>query len=442
MDRFEDAAPNETSSISRELMQEPVWMFGQSTNLFREVFSSRLDGLRAIRIRDHELAKRTANKLEVFARVYREYSPSRDLITLSKAYKCLTKLYKWLDSIRNSKKKPEKHLESAQFIAEETLASELGQCTDDFNLLFQDIATVTDLEGVIGVENKLKVIPVPLSVSTPPYVDDSSKSISLESKPDYDEKIGVVSFWLNGREAKTLNILAPKILHDVVMEINVPYWPMNAKNLIVEATSTTNSKYFDLPSFQFSKPIDDAIEQTLKLERKMVLKVEQDLNAEPIEFKFTASYDDSQGESLDLTGQDTLRIFSSTKKPATVLDEVEKIEQRIGSFSGNDKAIEIFVQLQNNYEVPKEDTLAVLAVLDNLMKLANLSLRYGIFAVGTKEEIFQKEVLRNMQQIPKLADDLHEQVKTGNGIVDLMFRGCLKKIRETGRKYNFRYHQL
>ena len=389
--------------------------------LYRNTFSTRLDGLTAIHSRDTEKAEQVARQLQGYAFSYGDYIPSRALQSMSKVYQCLSKIYRWRNAKIESDPKAEKFIESARFIADEQLAGDSSLHSEHFLEVFQAISELESVKVLKGIETKVSSIPIPVSVSSPP-IREKSKRIELTPKPDYNDNFAILTFKLNGQPAQNLDQLDVGVLHDVELEIDLPYWPEAAEKLRVEPVSVFSSEYYDFPAFVIAKSGNDRNLKKFTCARQLLLKVPQDQGATPVEFRFRAIFDPDQDRdrNLNLTGQDTLRLFCKATADACVVGE-EKFRIDVAS---EDKDIALIgKKLDKDFGVDFESRSSTIIILDKLSWFARQAHRTDRLAKVSTEEEFRQEVAYHFDLSLPNGVEILQETKAGRGKVDLLVGG-------------------
>lgn len=380
------------------------------TEVYHQSFTARLEALSAIAARNPEQAEKSANEMLLLSAIYGRYSPGAELESFSVALSCLALQWRWVEAIRSAEPEADRYKRASALKAKEFLQSNTKGDGAAFDAIVADIQTAQEPEDLLEIESKLASTPLPFSVT---YPDNGIRvtGAARSSRPKNPE-IAFVKFEINGDPAKTIDSLAPNVVHDMALDLRVSNWPATAERLIVEPVSLEPSDCYELPKFVIEKPKEHSSPTTFGHVGRLILKIGQPLGAKPFEFKYRAVFDPPSSGFVDLLGHRTLR-----------LESVDPSGNALTGYASIDtKLIDIRRQLKTVPGLLDADIISVMTLLSGLGNLAGQALQSAWFPVGTKEAVFQDEVLKHLRRRSDIGSELEEHPHTGGGITDLSFR--------------------
>lgn len=383
-------------------------------NHFHHSYSCRLHALIAIQMQDIDALENSANALSELSKDYGRYMPSDELEAFSEALRCIALQYRWINALRNAELDSSRYNTAASLRAKEYANSNNSGKRTVFDDIIQDIGSVETSDDLSQVAKKLLQAQLPFSTSAPRYLNSRTIVNEKPFKPERPE-IAFVKFDINGIAAKTIDTLAPNVVHDVALHLRVTNWPSSANALLVEPVSAEPADCYSLPKFRIARP--EAVEGpiVLKENNRLILKYAQTLGARPFEFKYRVVFEPSESGSIDLLGHRTLKLESLDPTGQT-LSGYASIDTKIG---------ELKKQLISRPGIPDIDLISLVQLLAGVGNIAGQAVQDALFAAGVTEREFQKEVVKMLRAHPHIGSKLEEHPAAGGGFTDL----SLNKIR-------------
>lgn len=385
-------------------------------NLLNRSFSNRLIALDTIEKGDADTMEASADEFNLLGEECGSFFPGSELRAFSNVLFCLSMAQRWVESVRGARHDGNNFRDACRLRAKESFDPETHEIDSLFTGVLSELADLDKPENVRILRKRILSTPLPFGMkgeeNTPPYQPETEKSVNREITR---LEIAFVKFDIDGCPAKQINTLKPNVLYDIGINIRVSRWPRSAHSLVVTPISIEPSDMYDLPTFTIQPPTEDDGGGPYVFQRqgRMLLKFATSFGARPFEFKYRAVFEPSLSEQpLDIFGHRSLR-----------LESVDDTTRGLSGYREIDKKIQhLRDELRNIPGIPDEDLSNVLEVIASLGNLAGQALSDSLFEEGTNEEVFQKEVLKNLRRWPRIGEELEVHPNTGGGICDLSFR--------------------
>lgn len=255
----------------------------------------------------------------------------------------------------------------------------------------------------------------------------AGKAEEPSAPPPPELAVAFLAFTVNGAPAADTHFLAPGQVHDLDLEVRVSRWPEGAETLFLTPMSLEPASAYDFPEFRLERPAGDA-PYRLTARGRVLLKVGQNLNARPFEFRYAARFLPLDHEQpVSVVGQRTLRI--------------ESVDLKSGGLTGypalDGKIVEIRDVLRSRPGVSPEALEALITVLTPLVNFAGRAVQDNLIREPWSEARVQTELRDQLRRHPGLGVELEEHPASAGGISDLSFRG-LKVELKAERNRNLR----
>jgi len=282
-----------------------------------------------------------------------------------------------------------------------------------------EAATIADAAAIC---DELAAAPLPVGIFSDPEPSyghiTGSKDIKADEAPP-ELAVAFLKFSVNGEPAGHIHHLTPGEAHDLEVEVRVSRWPTGATQLILQPVSIEPESAYDFPRFAIPRP-EGKPPFCLRARGRAILKVAQSLQAEPFEFRYTATFDPASAEQpVAVIGQRTLSI-----------EAVDIEKHSLTGYAGVDlKIVEIRNQVRKLGLIPSNDIRNAVTALQTLGNLSGRALQDALYQRCSDEPTFQRDIRGDLRRDPRIGSELEEHPRAGAGITDLSFRGIRIELK-------------
>ena len=283
------------------------------------------------------------------------------------------------------------------------------------------IESVADINGVGSTCSAIASSPLPIPFfAAVVYPSRQWKEDEQEpKKAPVDLTVAFLHFEINGVPANQTHFLKPMEAHDLEIEVRISRWPDNATTLHLSPVSIESPDTYDLPKFQFERPIGHP-PFVMKQRGRALLKFPQSIHARPFEFKYTAEFAPRASEQpVAVVGQRTLRIES-----------VDLQKSPITGYLGMDqRLLQIRDRIREQRLISEADLTSSLLLMSVLGNLAYRALHDDLYPGVRNEAEFQRDIRAELRRTPEIASELEEHPRASGGITDLSFHGIRIELK-------------
>ena len=295
--------------------------------------------------------------------------------------------------------------------------------TSIFEALVDAMAALMRPADVGPICLQLANIPLPLGVDG----DEQRSWTAARAKQDGQEtesppaelRVAFLSFSVDGVAAATVEHLTPDVTHDLEIEARISRWPDNAATLRLAPVSIEVASSYDLPIFEFARPVGDAPYVCRQRGRARIYGG-QALRAQPFEFRYAAEFAPQASEQpIAVVGHRTLRFESIdvTRSPLT------------GDPAVDARLLEVRNQVRGITAVPAVDLEAAMSLASGLSRLAVRAVADNMFPTPLPEKDFQDETRDELRRDPLVGPKLAVHGHVAAGIRDLWLGGVPLELK-------------
>lgn len=270
---------------------------------------------------------------------------------------------------------------------------------------------------------QLASIPLPLGIDG----DERRSWAAARAKLDGQEtesvpaelRVAFLSFSVDGVPAATVDHLTPNETHDLEIEARISRWPDDATMLRLAPVSIEVADSYDLPTFEFVRPVGDPPYVCRQRGRARIYGG-QALRAQPFEFRYAAEFAPQASEQpVAVVGHRTLRFESIdvTRSPLTGDPEVDR------------RLLLVRNQIRGSTAVPAVDLEAAMSLAIGLSRLAVRAVADNIFPTPVPEKEFQDETRDELRRDPVVGPKLAVHGHIAAGIRDLWLGGVPLELK-------------
>jgi hypothetical protein len=284
------------------------------------------------------------------------------------------------------------------------------------------VVEATAIADAATICDELAATPLPVGIFSDPEPSyghiTGNKDIKADETPP-ELAVAFLKFSVNGEPARHIHHLTPGEAHDLEVEVRVSRWPTGATQLILQLVSIEPESAYDFPRFAIPCP-EGKPPFCLRARGRAILKVAQSLQAEPFEFRYTATFTPTSVEQpVAVIGQRTLSI-----------ETVDIEKHSLTGYAGVDqKIVEIRNQIRKLGLIPSNDIRNAVTALQTLGNLSGRALQDALYQRCNDEPAFQREIRADLRRDPRIGSELEEHARAGAGITDLSFRGIRIELK-------------
>jgi len=373
-----------------------------------QCFITRVLSLQAIESRDVDTLNRCSEKINHLAGRYIGYLPYRELEAFSTALKCFALQVKWLGATLNAELESLRFQTAAKMHANSYLSEVKNLNPTVFDAVIDHIGKATTPDDIDQGAQTLLSIPMPFSEKTRWYSGNYRSFDGTPSVPVRPE-IAFVKFDINGKSAKSIDSLAPNVLHDLELHVRVSNWPDKAERLLIQPVSIEPMDSYQLPQFDIPRP-ENTHDHTFRHKDRIILKYPQPLGAKPLEFKFRSVFEPNDSGHVDLVGHRTLKL-QSLNPTGNAISGYDNVDTKILSIRNE------LLQFISN-----EDLASLITILSVLGNISGQAVQDRLYPAGMTEPQFQPQLRRLLRSDYRIGAELEEHPASAGGYTDLSFR--------------------
>lgn len=339
-------------------------------------------------------------------------------------------LAKWKHATRNAEPDAQRFVVSAKLKAAEVDKSLSFTANEQLIAFLDYVVTIENLDDLDAAQAQLREWTLPLllfanrrtqaqgAIRVPASQKMAEESESLETS------VAFLKFDIDGKPAKKMNYLTPGTSYDLTIEVRVSNWPRTAATLSLSPVTIDIRERDWLPSFKFEKPVGDG-PFTFTGTGRAVLEIAHSFGSRPYEFLYAAEFDDTSScRSIEVIGHRRLLLEGSdvTSNPLSGFSHVDqhliKVRNNLRTFPG----------------LHPDDVTHAMTLLGGLGNIAAQALKSNLFASGTLEDQFQREVAQMLRNRSDIGEHLEEHPAAAGGITDLTFYGLPLELKVDNTK--------
>jgi hypothetical protein len=298
-----------------------------------------------------------------------------------------------------------------------------GPAAGAFGALADAMAGLERTADVGRICLRLSSIPLPLGIDGDEHRNWGTARAKLdgpgtESAPA-ELRVAFLSFSVDGVPAATVDYLTPNEIHDLEIEARISRWPDDATTLRLAPVSIEVANSYDLPTFEFARPVGDPPFVCRQRGRARIYGG-QALRAQPFEFRYAAEFAPQASEQpVAVVGHRTLRFDSIdvTRSPLT------------GDPAVDARLLLLRNQIRGSTAVPAADLEAAMSLAIGLSRLAVRAVADNIFPTPVPEKEFQDETRDELRRDPVVGPKLAVHGHIAAGIRDLWLGGVPLELK-------------
>lgn len=382
--------------------------------ILEAVFPSRIKAVRALLASDGLDAltalNEAADDLHVALSRIHDKQGQADWQALTETVCIAAKLRSWHQAVRSGETDADRLLRAARLQLAEWQTSDDGY-GHELRSRLKAIDGHFGASDVKALLEGLARVPFPLAIfTTEPPIIPHRQSGTTKAKPEL--AVAFLEFRINGQEAEAVHRLPASQLHDLELTLRVSRWPKEAERLVVKPISVEPEKFWDLPEFEFARPMGKA-PFTLEAHGRLSIQIRTALGARPLEFLYSVEFQPVTTEQpVAVAGQRSLRLDSSE-----AFGHCET-----GYPSLDQKLIEVRDRLRNEPRVSEREIGNALHLFKPFANLVGQSVQDNLFPDPIDEAALQRQVTQHLRSHPEVGVELEVQAEAGGGRTDLSFR--------------------
>lgn len=398
--------------------------------ILERVYPSRIEAIEILRQangeRDIEALKASAQRLRDATELFGRAPAGKLWRIFAESIECIRLIEDWRRAVLIAETDADRFLRAARARLKQ-IRSMAGKTVFEEAVLsgLQPIEAEFEIDQVTNVRRQLASISMPVAIyaESDPSIPTWARERDNNKEETEDIAVAFLEFSINGRAAERIQQLQPHMTNDLEIAIRVSRWPKGAKTIKLSPISIEPASTFDLPVFEFERPLG-APPFLFRQRGRMVLHAPQSFHARPYEFIYAAEFSPIESEQpVIVAGQRTLRLdgVDVSRTPITGYPRIDS------------KIIELRERMRLEPRISEteiSDALILLASLGNLMGQAVQDSRYP---KPIQESDFQADVQEFLRRYPQIGVELEVQAHSTGGRTDLSFRGIrieLKSERE------------
>ena len=270
---------------------------------------------------------------------------------------------------------------------------------------------------------QLASVPLPLGVNG----DERRSWSAARAKRDGAEtesvpaelRVAFLGFTVDGVAAATVEHLTPNETHDLEIDVRISRWPDDATTLRLAPVSVEVADSYDLPTFEFARPVGDP-PYVYRQRGRARIYGGQALRAQPFEFRYAAEFAPRASEQpVAIVGHRTLR-FESIDVTRSLLTGDPAVDTRL---------LEVRNQVRRSTAIPAGDLEAAMSLAIGLSRLAVRAVADNIFPTPLPEKDFQAETRDELRRDPVVGPKLVVHGHIAAGIRDLWLGGVPLELK-------------
>ena len=340
--------------------------------------------------------------------------------SLATAYKHLVQ---WENAVKNAEENASRFHDAYKYHVKEGLkqVKELGEAKEVSTIIHSmDKIELTDdigkaLDGLFSLP-----LPLPIHWKEDPKLKKHYPSEREMFKEKEPEVVAFLEFKIDNNNLQEPHSIDPNKLYDLNLEIRLNRWPENSNKLVIQPLSDIPQENYQMPTFEF---VRDNKNKTYQDTKKMIIKLEQTFESQPLEFIYQA-YVLPEQTVIAVTGNNRIKIRSGSEGKLVIsgYNEADKILCKIRA------------SISSETGITSEQRINFLLIMKTLANIAGQALASNDFSGVWSEEDFQKEIRRRLRLVPEIGSDLIEHPHVAGGITDLFFKKLQIELKVEDKK--------
>lgn len=332
-------------------------------------------------------------------------------------------LVQWENAVKNAVEDSNRFHEAYKYHVKEALkqAKELEDTKEIISIInsMEKIETTDDIGKALEY---LSVLPLPLPIhwEEDPKLKEhypSGRDMFKEKEP---KVVAFIEFKIDNSNLQEPHFMDANKLYDLNLEVRLNRWPNSSNKLVIQPLSDIAQENYQMPIFEFGRDDKNKAYQDTK---KMIIKIEQTFESQPLEFVYQA-YVLPEQKVIAVTGNNRIKIRSGSEGKLV-----------ISGYNEADKVLcEIRASISNEAGITSEQRINFLLIMKSLANIAGQTLASNDFSGVWSEENFQKEIRRRLRIVPEIGSHLIDHPHVAGGITDLFFKKLQIELKVEDKK--------
>lgn len=235
--------------------------------------------------------------------------------------------------------------------------------------------------------------------------------------------VAFTSFRIDGKPVRENEPIEPRLLHEFEIDIVVSQWPESAGHLTLDVTTVELPETFAFSPFVFKRPAEELPRYRLTEQGRILLKEAQTLGPRPLEFQYRARFENTEGLTVSVEGQRTLRLrsYDPEKTPETGAPDADR------------KLLEVADTARQYPGISDEELGHFLRIMSRTAALAVQALADNKFPGQWTESEFQSKAVEFLRSDPRIGTKLQQHAETAAGETDLTFQEMPVELKVEAR---------
>lgn len=332
-------------------------------------------------------------------------------------------LVQWEEAIKNATENANRFHEAYKYHIKEAL-KQTKELEDDKEIIgiaisMENITTTDDVSKALEYLSALP-LPLPIHWEEDPKLEKHYPSREEMFKEKEPEVVAFLIFKINNGNLQEPHFIDQNTLYDLNLEVRLNRWPENSTKLVIQPLSDIPGENYQMPTFEISR---DGENRTYQAVGRMVVKLQQTFESQPLEFVYQA-YLLPEQKVIAVTGNNRIKIRSASEGKLI-----------ISGYGEADKALmTIRATISKETGITYEQRINFLLIMKNLANIAGQALASNDFPKIWTEKEFQQEIRKRLRLVPDIGSHLIEHPNVAGGITDLFFKKLQIELKVEDKK--------
>ncbi len=332
-------------------------------------------------------------------------------------------LIQWENAIKNATENANRFHEAYKFHVKE--ASKQAKDSEDTKEVSGVISSIENIETTDDISKALEYLsalplPLPIHWEEDPKLRERYPPGREMFKEKQPEVVVFLEFKIDNSNLQDPHLIDPNKLYDLNIEVRLNRWPDGSNKLVIQPLSDIPQENYQMPTFEFVRDDKSKINQDTK---KMIIKLEQTFESQPLEFVYQA-YLLPEQKVIAVTGNNRIKIRSGSEGKLI-----------ISGYGEADKALHsIRAIISKEAGITSEQRINFLLIMKTLANIAGQALASNDFSGVWSEGDFQQEIRKRLRLVPEIGSQLIEHPRVAGGITDLFFNKLQIELKVEDKK--------
>lgn len=383
---------------------------------------ARFDGISALVSGDAERLKSASKGLADVAESIQDIAIRTEYVAFGTLLGAMHRLVEWKGAVRSAEADADRYRKAAVLAAKDLPPANKRLAVADLAERIMSVGSTDDVSALIADAIAVR-LPVPLSKDRYPRRATVLDSVPAEAPRTRGvPAVAFARFEYEGRALDDPQVVTPRTIHEVTVDITLSNWPEGAERVVVDALSIVPRASYDMPRLTLTRPIGPA-PYHWREKAKFVIRDAQSLETGPLEFQYRAYAEPESGErDVVLEGQRSVNLYAydAAMHPQTGFAEIDQ------------KLLAIRTAVRRAH-VPESDIAPFMRLMTALGSIAGRAIAGDLFPGPTwPERNFQRDLADKLRTDPRIGSDLEEHPSISGGTTDLSLQRVRLELKVEG----------